>query len=461
MAQAERFDLLVFGGGKGGKTLAMDLARAGRRVAMVERGYVGGSCINVACIPTKTLIRSARVAALARHASSYGVGVGEVRVEMAGVRSRKRAVVAGMVEANRSAFVASGMDFILGEGKFVAPKTLEVQLAGGGARLLTADQVVINTGSRALVPDTPGLAAAAPLTNVEALELDVVPEHLIVLGGGYIGMEMAQAFRRFGSRVTMLERGPQIAPREDPDVSAELLRLFREEEIDVRLGTSVVSVSGRSGDGVEVRLRSADGETTLRGSHLLAATGRVPNTAGIGLDAAGVGVTERGFVRVNERLETTAPGVWAVGDVAGSPQFTHVSLDDYRVVKANLEGGDRTTKGRLVPYTVFLDPELGRVGLNKSEAKKQGLSVRVARLPLAAVPRARTLGETRGFLEAVVAADSDRVLGFTMLGPEAGEVTSIVQVAMLGGVPYPALRDAIFSHPTLGEALNLLFANVA
>lgn len=460
MVNLERFDALVFGGGKGGKTLAMDLARGGRRVAMVERGYVGGSCINVACIPTKTIIHSARLAAAVRHAAAHGIDVGEVLVDMAGVRQNKRAVVSAMIEANRASFVASGMDFILGEGKFIAPKTLEVRLNDGGTRRLTAEHVFLNTGTRAAMPDVPGLLEAKPLTHVEALELDRVPEHLLVLGGGFIGMELGQAFRRFGSRVTIVQHGPQIAPREDADVVAELMSLFRDEGIEVRLSAVATSVRGRSGQGIELRVRTPEGETTIHGSDLLVSTGRTPNTQGIGLEVAGVEVTERGYVRVNDRLETTAAGVWALGDVAGSPHFTHVSLDDYRIVRANLEGGRRSTKDRLIPSTVFLDPELGRVGWNKTEARKQGVEVRVARLPTAAIPRAQTIGQPRGFLEALIARDSDRILGFTMLGAEAGEVTSIVQTAMLGGLPYTALRDMIFSHPTLGEGLNLLFARV-
>lgn len=460
MAAVETYEALIFGGGKGGKTLAVDLAKSGRRTAMVERGLIGGSCINVACIPTKTLVRSAKVAELLRRAAEFGIAAGPVRTDMQQVRRHKRDVVGGMVALNRAQFEASGMDLVLGEGRFVAPKTLEVRLAEGGTRRLTAERVFISTGSRAAIPDVPGMAAAQPLTHISALELDRLPEHLLVLGGGYIGMEMGQAFRRLGSRVTIIQRGRQLAPREDPDVAEAVLQVFREEGIDVLLSAEVRSAEGRTGERVVLRVQTPSGEQTVEGTDVLAAAGRTPNTDGIGLDVAGVALDDRGYIRVNERLETTAPGVWAMGDVAGSPMFTHVALDDFRVIKANLSGGQRTTKDRLIPYTVFIDPELGRVGINETDARRQGLAVRVAKLPAVAVPRARTLAETRGMLKAVVDAHSDQILGFTMFGAEAGEVTAVVQMAMVAGVPYTVLRDSILSHPTMAEGLNMLFAAV-
>jgi len=461
MSAVETYDALVFGGGKGGKTLAMDLARSGQRVAMVERGMIGGSCINVACIPTKTLVRSAKVAELLRRGEEFGLRVSPGQIDMAGVRRHKRDVVGGMVALNRSQFEASGMTLLLGEGRFVAPKVLEVRLDGGVTRRLTAERVFLNTGTRSAAPDLPGMATAGPLTHVTALELDRLPEHLIVLGGGYIGMEFAQAFRRLGSNVTVIQRGPQLAPREDPDIAAAVAQLFRDEGIDVLLSSSILVVEGRSGEQLRVRVKGPDGERRLEGTDLLAAVGRLPNTDNIGLDVAGVQLDSRGFIRFDERLETTAAGVWALGDVAGSPMFTHVSLDDYRIIKANLSGGNRTTKDRLIPYCVFIDPELGRVGLNETEARQQGLAIKVARLPLLAVPRARTIAETRGLMKAVIDAQTDLILGFTMLGAEAGEVVAAVQMAMLGGLPYTALRDGILAHPTMAEGLNLLFATVS
>lgn len=458
MASSETFDDLIFGGGKAGKTLAMDLAKSGRRVAMVERGLIGGSCINVACIPTKTVVRSAKVADLVCRAREFGILAEAATVSIDQVRRRKRDVVAGMIAANQSAFDASGMTLIIGEGKFVGPKAVEVVLKDGSVRRLNADRVFINTGTRAAIPNSPGMQSADPLTHVTALELDQLPEHLIVLGGGFIGLEFAQAYRRFGSKVTIVQRNSRLAPREDADVSDAVAALLREEGVEVLTSANIAGVEGKSGDSVRLRLKVGDKEQTLEGSHLLAAAGRTPNTDGIGLDLAGVALDDKGFVKVNERLATSAPNVWAMGDVAGSPMFTHISLDDYRVVKSALTGGTRTTKGRLIPSCVFIDPELGRVGLSESEANTQGIAIKIAKLPMAAVPRARTIGETRGFMKAVIDASTDHILGFTMLGAEAGEVIAAVQIAMLAKMPYTDLRDGIFAHPTLVEGLNQLFA---
>jgi pyruvate/2-oxoglutarate dehydrogenase complex dihydrolipoamide dehydrogenase (E3) component len=299
-----------------------------------------------------------------------------------------------------------------------------------------------------------------PLTHVEALELDRLPAHLIVLGGGYVGLEMAQAFRRFGSRVTVIEQARQLVSREDPDVAEAVRAVLAEDGIDVVLGAQIDAIDGRSGEQVRVRLRTPAGEREIDGSDLLAAAGRTPNTRGIGLENAGVELDLRGYVRVNERLETTAPAVWAMGECAGSPQFTHVAYDDFRVVRDNLAGRPRTTRDRLIPYCMFIDPELGRVGLGEAEAKRRGLPIRVARLPMSSVLRARTTGETRGFMKALIDARSDRILGFTMLGAGAGEVIATVQTAMLAGLPYTRLRDAILTHPTMAEGLGVLLAGV-
>jgi pyruvate/2-oxoglutarate dehydrogenase complex dihydrolipoamide dehydrogenase (E3) component len=315
-------------------------------------------------------------------------------------------------------------------------------------------------GTRATIPPIAGLADARPLTHIEALELDRLPAHLIVLGGGYVGLEFAQALRRFGSRVTVIQHGPHLLDREDPDVADAIGRLFADEGIEVLLSAEALRVEGRSGEGVRLRVRTPQGERLLEGSDILAATGRTPNTAGIGLDILGVRLDERGYIQVNDRLETSAPGVWAIGECAGSPQFTHVSEDDFGVIRDNLAGGKRTTRGRLIPYCLFTDPQLARVGLSESEAQSRGVAVRVARLPMAAVFRAQTTGETRGFMKALLDARSDRILGFTMLGPEAGEVMAVVQTAMLAGMPYTGLRDAILAHPTMAEGLGALFAQV-
>ena len=461
MADVEAYELLILGGGKSGKTLAMDMARAGRRVALIERGLIGGSCINVACIPTKALVRSASVAALVRGREMFGMRPGDIDIDMQLVAARTAGVVGAMVNDHRRLFAESGFELVIGEGRFVAPRVIEVSLPGGGTRRLTGERIFLNLGTRAAVPDLPGLRASAPLTHVEALLLERLPRHLIVLGGGYVGLEMAQAFRRLGSAVTVIERGPRLASREDPDVGDAVQAMFLDEGIAVQTDTIVTQVTGRSGEAVTLHLLQKGKELTLEGSDILVATGRVPQTAGIGLEQAGVAVDAAGFVVVDERLATTAPGIWALGEAAGSPMFTHVALDDYRIAKSVILGGDRTTRGRLIPYAVFIEPELGRVGLNETEAQRQGIAVRVAKLPMAVVPRARTLSETRGFMKAIVQAEGDAILGFTMFGAQAGEVIAAVQVAMWGQLPYTVFRDGILAHPTMAEGLNLLFSNVA
>ena len=460
MSGPEHFQNVVLGGGESGKYIAWELARLRERVAVVERGLIGGSCPNIACLPSKNLIHSAKVVDLIRHASTFGLRLGPWSLDMAGVRQRKREMVDGLIAIHKARFAANGLEFILGEGRFVAPRTIEVRLAQGGIRHLEGERVFLDLGTHAAIPDIPGLIGAAPLTHVEALELDRLPAHLIVLGGGYVGLEMAQAFRRFGSRVTVIEQAPQLAPREDPDVAEAIRAIFADDGIDVVLEAAIDAIDGRSGDQVGVRLHTPAGEQKIDGSDLLVAAGRTPNTRGIGLESAGVELDLHGYVKVNERLETTAPGVWAMGECAGSPQFTHVAYDDFRVVRDNLAGRPRTTRDRLVPYCMFIDPELGRVGLGEAEAKRRGIAIRVARLPMSSVLRARTIGETRGFMKALIDARSDRILGFTMLGSGAGEVIAAVQSAMLAGLAYTGLRDAILAHPTMAEGLGVLLAGV-
>ena len=457
MNNVESYDILVFGGGKAGKTLAMDQAMAGKRVAVVEEGMIGGSCINIACIPTKTLVRSAQLAGLARRAEEFGlVRTGPVSVDMGRVAERTAEVVAGMVEYNRQAFLASGFELVLGWGRFVQPRVIEVA-AEGGLRRLTGERIYLDLGTKAAIPSIPGLREAEPLTHVEALTLTVLPSRLLVVGGGYVGMELSQAFRLLGSEVVVIESGRQVAAREDADVAAAIGRQFAEDGIELAFEAHITEVAGRSGEEVTVRL--ADGRL-FAGSHLLLAAGRRPMTADIGLELAGVDLDARGFIEVDERLRTSAPDVWAMGEVAGSPMFTHVSLDDYRVAKSGIVGGTRTTVKRMVPYCVFIEPEFARVGLSEAEAREQNISYRLATLPMDVVPRARTLSERKGFMKALVAVDSDHILGFAMLGVQAGEVMAVVQMAMLGGLPFTALRDGILAHPTLAEGLNMLFATV-
>ncbi|BFG78567.1 mercuric reductase [Paraburkholderia terrae] len=460
MSQVEHFDTLILGSGQGGKLLAWHLGRAGQRVAVVERQWVGGSCPAVACLPSKNEIWSARVAHLARHAADFGTTTGPVTVDMAKVRERKRGMIEREAAFHVQAYASSGAELIMGVGRFVGPKTIEVQLNDGGTRTLSGEQVVVNVGTHAAIPDVPGLRAAEPLTHIGALDLDYAPGHLIVLGGGYIGIEMAQAYRRFGSRVTIIERGARLMAREDVDVSEEMLRILRAEGIDVVLNAETTSVEGRSGTHARVVLRTASGEQAINGSDILIAAGRVPNTADIGLERAGIELDDRGYIRVNERLQASAPGVWAIGEVAGSPQFTHVSVDDFRIVRDNMAGGDRKTSDRLVPYTLFTDPPLARVGLNESDALRHGIDVRVATLPMSHVLRTEATDETQGFMKVLVGANDDRILGFTMIGPEAGEVMASMQTAMLAELPYQKLRDAVISHLTFAEGLGPLLSNV-
>ena len=455
----EDYDLVILGSGEGSKFLAWSEAKKGKRVVVVDRKYIGGSCPNIACLPTKNVIHGAKVASYARRGAEFGVRIPEVTVDMAAVRERKRKMVAELVAIHVKNYAASGAELVMGSGRFVAPKTLEVALNDGTTRQLRGANVVIGTGTHATIGGTPGLADAQPLTHIEALELDVLPAHLVILGGGYIGLELAQAMRRLGSKVTVIETNERLLSREDADVQDGLQTLLTDEGVEVLLGAKVTAVGGRSGDSVKLTLERAGTTSTLEGTHLLAATGRTPNTAGIGLDIAGVELTERGFVKVNEKLQTTAPGVWAIGEAAGSPQFTHIAYDDYRVIQANLAGRERVTTGRLLPYCLFTDPELARVGLSEKEAHAAGVSYRLFKVPMAADLRTRTLSETRGFMKALVAADSDRLLGFTCFGVDGGEIMSAMQLAMVGNLPYTAVRDAILTHPTLAEGLVVLLSS--
>jgi pyruvate/2-oxoglutarate dehydrogenase complex dihydrolipoamide dehydrogenase (E3) component len=457
---AENYKNVIIGSGEGGKYLAWHLAQSGQQTVVVERRWIGGSCPNVNCLPSKNEIWSAKVADLVRHASRFGVTPSGASSDMAAVRKRKREMVEGLIAMHLERYKASGAELVMGEARFTGSKTLDVLLNDGGARSLTGERIFLNLGTHASIPSVPGLAEAEPLTNIEILKLDRLPEHLIVIGGGHVGLEFAQAYRRFGSRVTILERGPQLLVNEDPDVVAALTQIFTSDGIDVIASAGIFSVHGRSGTGVSLIVRTSFGEKTITGSDVLVATGRTPNTAGIGLEVAGVELDQKGYVKVNDRLQTTAPNVWAIGECAGSPQFTHISLDDFRVIRDNLAGINRTTRDRMVPSCLFTDPQVAHIGLTETEAGRQGIAVRVLKLPMPAVLRTRTIDETRGFMKALIETDGDRILGFTMIGPEAGEVMAVVQMAMLARLPYTALRDAILTHPTMAEGLNSLFSSV-
>jgi pyruvate/2-oxoglutarate dehydrogenase complex dihydrolipoamide dehydrogenase (E3) component len=457
--KVEEYDLVILGGGTGGTVAAWTFASKGQRVAVIERKYVGGSCPNIACLPSKNIIHSAKVASYFRRSEEFGIPKRDFVVDMDAVRERKRRMVSHWNNVYLDNYRKTGAEFILGSGRFVGPKTIEVILTDGRTRRLRGTNVIINTGTRAARESIPGLNEAQPLTHIEALELDQLPEHLLVIGGGYVGLELAQAMHRFGSKVTVLDRNSRLMRREDEDVCEALQQLFQDEDIDIVLNARVRRISGTSGRSVTLVIEQGSEEKTLQGSHLLLAAGRTPNTEGIGLELAGVELTDRGYIKVDGRLATTALGVWAIGEVAGSPQFTHVSMDDSRVVHDSITGGKRVTTGRLVPYCMFTDPELAHIGLSEKEAKERGIAYRLFKIPMAAVMRATTLSETRGFLKALVEVNTDQILGFTGFGVDAGEILSSVQIAMLAGLPYTSVRDGILTHPTLSEGLILLFSS--
>jgi len=448
------YDAIVVGAGQGGGPLSTALARSGRRTLLVEREHVGGTCINEGCTPTKTMVASARVAYLARRGADYGVETGPIRLNLAKVRERKRAIVESFRSGSERRIGATeGLELVFGEARFVGPRTLAV-----GDRTVTAELVFINIGCRPAPPDIPGLDQVGALDSTTIMELDAVPEHLMVLGGGYIGIEFAQMFRRFGSKVTVIQRGAQLLPQEDDDIAGAVLAILREDGVDVVLEAQARCAERADDTHVRVVIHESGGERAIVGTHVLAATGRIPNTDRLNPKAAGLETDARGFIRVNERLETTAAGVYALGDVKGGPAFTHISYDDYRIIRANLlEGGHRTTSDRPVPYTVFMDPQLGRVGLTERELKKQGRAYRVASQPMSHVARALELDETRGTMKILVDPETRQVLGAAILGIEGGEMMAVLQLAMMGNLPYDRIRDAVFAHPTLAESLNNVF----
>jgi pyruvate/2-oxoglutarate dehydrogenase complex dihydrolipoamide dehydrogenase (E3) component len=458
MTTPEQYDAIVIGSGQAGTPLSRALAEAGMRTALIERKHVGGTCVNEGCTPTKTMVASGRVAYLARRASDYGVKIGPIGIDMGRVRERKRNIVESFRNGSQSRIEKTpNLELIFGEASFVSTNVVTVRSTDGGQRLLSARHIFINAGTRASRPRLDGLDTVSVLDNFSIMELDAVPDHLLVLGGGYIGLEFGQLFRRFGSRVTIIQSASQLLTREDPDVAEEVTRILRQDGIEVMLNAKATRV-GSAGADIRLDVESKGVSTALVATHLLAATGRVPNSDTLNLAAGGIQTDKHGFIQVNDRLETSAQGVYALGDIKGGPAFTHISYDDFRIIRANvLEEKNASTKDRQVPYALFIDPQLGRVGLTEAEARQQGRSIRVARLPMTSVARALEVDETRGFMKAIVDAETNQILGAAVLGIEGGEVMSAIEIAMMGKLPYTALRDGTFAHPTLAESLNNLF----
>lgn len=462
MASATHYDAIVIGSGQSGGPLSTALARAGKKTAIIEEKHVGGTCINEGCTPTKTMVASAKVAYLARRGADYGVLNGSISMDILKVRQRKRDIVDSFRSGSqRRIEQTEGVDLLMGAASFTGEKSLEVRLHSSETRQLTADLFFINTGCLPARASIEGVDQVETLDSTSIMELDTVPEHLLVLGGGYVGLEFGQMFRRFGSQVTIVQRGKQLLGQEDADVAEEVANILREDGIEVLLETAAIRAEQPTKGIIRLTVRNAQGERTLSGSHLLVASGRVPNTEELHLDKAGVATDERGYIKANDLLETNVPGIYALGDVKGGPAFTHISYDDYRIIRTNLiEGGHASIKGRLVPYTVFIDPQLGRVGLTEQQAKQQGRSYRVAKMPMNYVARALEVDESRGFMKAIVDVESKEILGCAILGIEGGEIMSMLEIAMMGHVPYTTLKDAIFAHPTLAESLNNLFTSL-
>ena len=457
MTNPQQYDAIVIGSGQAGTPLSTALAKAGMHTALVERKHVGGTCVNEGCTPTKTMVASGRVAYLSRRANDYGVHTGPISVDMAKIRQRKRDIVDSFRNGSQSRIEKTPkLELIFGEASFSGPKTVSVRPQDGAPRAISAQHIFINAGTRASRPKIDGLDAVPFLDNISIMELDVLPDHLLILGGGYIGLEFGQLFRRLGSRVTIVQSGAQLVEQEDPDIAEEVTKILRQDGIEVLLNAKATEV-GKSGESIHLKIQSRN-STTLVGSHLLVATGRVPNSDTLNLRAAGIQTDKKGFIQVNERLETTAEGVYALGDIKGGPAFTHISYDDFRIIRSIvIEKKSASTKNRQVPYTLFIDPQLGRVGLTEKEARAQGRNIRVAKMPMTRVARALEVDESRGVMKAIVDAESNQILGAAILGIEGGETVSALEIAIMGKLPYTALRDGIFAHPTLAESLNNLF----
>ena len=459
--EVKQYDCIVIGAGQAGVPLAKAFANEGRQTALIERLHVGGTCINEGCTPTKTMIASGETAYLARRGGDYGVITGHVRIDQTRVRQRKRDIVESFMTSSVESIKATpNLELVFGHAHFTGPGEIEALTQDGTFLGMSAPTIIVNTGGRPHMPPIRGLDTIPAYDSTTIMEIDQVPEHLIVLGGGYIAVEFAQLFRRFGSRVTIVQRGSQLLNREDRDVAKVVVDLLREDGIRVLLGSEAVGLE-KGAESIRVTINSQGMEVPIEGTHVLVALGRTPNTDGLDLPAAGIETDEHGYIRVNEDLSTSAPGVYAAGDVTGAPAFTHLSYDDFRSLRANLLRGEKSTRaGRMEPYTVFMDPQLGRIGIGEDEARRQGLNIQVARLEMSHVARALETDRPRGFMKAVVDAQTSRILGFCCLGLDGGEIMAMVEIAMMADLPYQKLRDGIFAHPTLAESLNNLFSAV-
>lgn len=454
-----KYDAIVIGTGQGGKPLAAALATAGWKTAVIEEKYVGGTCVNFGCTPTKSMVASARIAYLAKRASEYGVNISSVSVDLKKIRKRKQEIVNSFRQGGQNGLEnTENLDLIFGKACFKSSHQIEIFLPTGKIRNIESDNIIINTGAKPLIPDIRGLAETPFLDSTGIMELEEVPEHLIVMGGGYIGLEFGQMFRRFGSRVTIIQKGKQLLSREDADVSETVKNILEEDGIEIFLNTNVIQSEKLSNGKVKITAAREGDSMNFTGSHLLVSAGRIANTSKLQLENTTVQVDNKGNIITNEFLETNVKGIYAIGDVKGGPAFTHISYDDFRILQANLLYGKKASiKGRMVPYTVFIDPELGRVGLSEKEAKSLGLHFQVAKLPMTHVARAIETGETRGFMKVIVDAETQQILGCAILSIAGGEIMTVLQMAMMGQVPFIEIKDGIFAHPTLSESLNNLF----
>ncbi len=456
----KQYDAIVIGAGQAGGPLAKKLALAGMKTALIEKRWIGGTCVNDGCTPTKTMVASAKMAYLAANSGSLGVKIKGYKVDMPTIKKRKDAVVHQFRDGSQKGLEATkGLDVIFGDAEFTGDKTISVKLNDGGkVREFTAGQFFINTGAKTFIPEIEGLADIDYLTSTTILDLDYVPEHLLIIGGNYIGLEFGQMFRRFGSKVTIIEKSGRIVSREDEDVSEELTKIMEAEDITIYTNAITTGFKQKKGGKITAAVKIGEKEQKIKCSHVLIAVGRTPQSAGLNLAKTGVETDERGAIKVNDKLETNVKGIYALGDVKGGPAFTHISYNDYTIVYRNLVKNENlTTKNRPVPYCMFTDPQLGSIGLNETEAKKLGIKYKVAKLPMAYVARAIETGDTRGFMKAIVDPDTKLILGATILGTEGGETMSILQMAMMGGITYEQIRWCVFAHPLYAESLNNLF----